>query len=404
MPSLLRVLRLPVRVPLRQGRHLHDGGKWWRQLFTSAACRWYRFFIIAKSTFIFSAAWCAFAALGAGVALCRPLDTPDYLIPYYLRDVRTRFKHYATHRKGKGGPKYMTVEDFVRAVLASKSNEPLEPAVVEGLEKLFREIDADGKAYLSFSEFSFLMILLTAKMEDVRMLFTIMDKDRVGAINLHEFAGVLRGLGCDPVESEVLTRGYRNGIMKQLFGENGEGRCSYKEIAETIDNLNEEVWKAEFRQFDTDRNDKITAEQFGQLIANQMIGSHLPFYIVENIRKMRGSGETMTLDLWISFHRVMQHADAITEAVELFSSSGLPLRKNDFNRAVKAVGLPPLENVELDLVMALFDRNGDGVLQFDEFLSVMKQKITYHYSNCNVREKKSLPLRLIECVDEVLQQ
>ncbi|ORC85144.1 Ca2+ binding protein, contains EF-hand motif (ISS) [Trypanosoma theileri] len=403
MRSLLRVLWRPARDPLRWNRRLHDSGEWCRRQFTCAVHRWYHFFSMTRIIFAFSAAWCVVATLGAGVALCRPLDTPDYLIPYYLRDVKTRFKHYATHRKCKGGPKYMTVDDFVRAVLASKNNEPLHPSVVEGLEQLFRELDADGNTYISFSEFSFLMLLLTAKLDDVRMLFTIVDKDRLGAINLQEFAGVLRGLGCDPAESEILTRGYKNGIVKRLFGENGEGRCTYKEIEETIENLNEEVWKAEFRQFDTDRNDKITAEQFGKLIANQMIGSHVPFYIVENIRKMRGSGDTMTLELWISFHRVMQHADAITESVELFTSSGLPLRKNDFNRAIKAAGLPPMENVELDLIMALFDRNGDGVLQFDELLSVMQQKLTYHYSNCNVREKKSLPIRLIECVGEALQ-
>ncbi|KEG13339.1 Ca2+ binding protein, contains EF-hand motif (ISS) [Trypanosoma grayi] len=377
-----------------------------RRLFLRSCCAlgrgWRRVIILTRVTLLFGAAWFAAAALGSTVVFCRPLDTPEYLIPYYLRDVTTRFKHYATHYKRKGGPKYMTLEDFVHALLASKNNEPLDPYVMEGMRQLFTELDADGNAYLSLSEFSFLMLLLTAKADDIRTLFSILDKDRVGSLSLHEFAGVLQGLGCSPSEAESMTRGSRNGIVRRLFGEDGERHCSYDEVLETIDAINEEVWKAEFRQFDTDRNGHITAEQFGKLIANQMIGSHVPFYIVENIRKMRGSGETMTLELWISFHRVMRHADAIGEAVEVFTSSGLLLRKKDFNRAVKAAGVPPFTEVELDLIMALFDRNGDGVLQFDEFISVMQQKLTYHYDGrSRKRDKKNFPTRFVECVGEV---
>ncbi|RNF26187.1 Ca2+ binding protein, contains EF-hand motif (ISS) [Trypanosoma conorhini] len=387
----------PLRCPRRYGG---GGGQWrWRW-------RWRRCGLAAtRSILTFSAAWFAAAAAAASVALCHPLDTPDYLVPYYLRDTATRFKHYASHRKREGGAKYMTVEDFVRALLASSDNDPPDPAVVQSLAKLFTELDADGNAYLSLSEFSFLMVLLTAKTEDIQVLFSVLDEDRVGSLSLDEFAGVLRGLGCGGKEAQLLTRGRRNSIVRRLFGEDGHRRCSFKEVAATLDAINVEVWTAEFRQFDTDHNDRITAEQFGKLIASHMIGSHPPFHIVDNIRKLRGSGETITLELWIGFHRIMQHADRIAEAVELFASSGLPLRKSDFNRAVKAAGLTPFADVELDLVMALFDRNADGVLEFEEFMSVMRQKLGYHHGHrSDPREKKHLPARFLECAGEVFSQ
>lgn len=397
----------PLRVSHQQ-RILPKFGKrrelWWSSL-VSVACGHRAVFAAARFALAFSAAWIAAATLRSGVAFCRHFDTPDYLIPYYLRDTATRFRHYATFRRRKGGPKYMTVEDFVRALLASRGNEPLEPSALEGITQIFRELDADGNMYLSLTEFSFLMVLLTAKMDDIRALFSMLDRDRVGSLSLDEFAAVLRGLGCSASEAKAFTREQKNGIVKRLFGDDGQRRCSYNEIAETINALNEEVWKTEFRQVDTERCGRITAEQFGRLIANQVIGSHVPFHMVDNIRKLRGSGNTITLDLWIGFHRVMQHADAITEAVELFGSSGLPLLKRDFNRAVKAAGLLPFPEVELDIIMALFDRNGDGVLEFDELVSVMRQKLNYHYSSrVDPREKKSLPVRFVECVGEVLRQ
>ncbi|KAF5225904.1 hypothetical protein ECC02_000833 [Trypanosoma cruzi] len=404
MPTPIWALRFIHPQGFSRHYSVRHRGEWWRRhSLVWAACQWRFVYAATRAALTLSAGWFAATTLGASVAFCRTLDTPEYLIPYYLRDVTTRFKHYASYRKHGSRSKYMTVEDFVRALLASKDNDPLDPSVVESMTRLFTELDADGKTYLSLTEFSFLMLLLTAKREDLRVLFFVLDKDRVGSLSLDEFAGVLRGLGRDMNEAQLLTRGQKNGIVRRLFGDDGQSRCSFSQIAETVDALNEEVWTAEFRQIDTDHNDRITAEQFGKLIANHMVGRHLPFHIVDNIRKLRGSGETITLEMWIGFHRVMQYADALSEAVELFTSSGLPLRRKDFNRAIRAAGLPPFADAELDLIMALFDRNADGVLEFDEFISVMRQKLSYHYSyRGDPRKKKNLPVRFFECVGEVL--
>lgn len=298
----------------------------------------------------------------------------------------------------------MTLEDFARALLALKDkNEPLNPFVVEGLAQLFKELDSDSNMYLSLTEFSFIILLLTAKISDIQTLFHIVDRNRTGTLGLNEFAGVLRGLGCSQKDAQLFTYEQKNGIIRRLFGDDGQRRCTYNEIAETINRIKEEIWKVEFLHADTEHQGRITAEQFGQLIANHMIGRHTPFHIVENIRKMRGKGGTMTLDLWISFHHVMQHADVIADAVEIFNSSGLSLMKNDFNRAVKAAGLPSFTEVELDLIMALFDRDGNGELEIDEVLSVMEQKLNYHYNTRMNLQKKSFPMRFLDCVSETLR-
>jgi hypothetical protein len=62
----------------------------------------------------------AFAGItfSAVTVACKPKDTPDYLLPYYLRDCRSRFIHYASV-KGDKGRRYMTPEDFLLALLAS---------------------------------------------------------------------------------------------------------------------------------------------------------------------------------------------------------------------------------------------------------------------------------------------
>ncbi|KAG8348323.1 EF hand domain [Trypanosoma vivax] len=340
---------------------------------------------------------------GSISALCYSIDTPEYLIPYYLRDFSSRFNHYASHRSSKDGFMYMTLEDFVRALLVLKRSKSLTPSSVERLRRLFVDLDSDGDAYLNLTEFSFLMVLLTAKLEDIKMLFSILDSNKEGTLSLDQFAGVLRGLGCTPIEAKTFSHKSKNGIVRRLFGERGERRCSFNDMAETIRTINEEVWAVEFSQFDTDGNGRISAEDFGKLIANQMIGSNVPFYIVDNIRKMRGGGSAITLDLWLGFHRIMQHVDDISEALHLFSASNLPLGKAEINRALKAVGVQPLTGQELDLILALFDRDGNGAVDFDEFIGVMKHKSTYQH--CRIIDNKSpvrrpFPSRFFECVWE----
>ncbi|RHW70712.1 mitochondrial calcium uptake 1 [Trypanosoma brucei equiperdum] len=399
-----------VKVSLPQAGHCHSysvTAMLWSRLWLREMCQR----IVGDSRMGCTALTLCVACIGASswgaaTVLCHPLATPEYLIPYYLRSIKSRFRHYASVRSADDGAMLMTMEDFVRSVLVLRKDEPLGASSLEDMSDLFASLDADGNVCLNLTEYTFLMVLLTAKLKDIRMLFTIVDKDRVGTLGLSEFAGVLRGLGCTANEANSLTTGCKNGIVRRLFGDDGELRCSYDEMEGSINAINEAIWRAEFHLFDPNNVGCIGAEEFGKLLAKQMIGSNVPFYVVENIRRMRGINTTVTVDQWIGFHQVMREADTIGEAVRLFMESGLSLGKREFNRVVKAAGVRPFKEEELDLIMALFDRNGDGALDFDEFISLMKRKLSYQYSGSTAnepREVKHFPTRLVECVGETLR-
>ncbi|KPI88459.1 hypothetical protein ABL78_2421 [Leptomonas seymouri] len=352
--------------------------------------------------------WCVGVVLcvlgGTGVAFCRPFDTPSYLIPYYLRDVRSRFQHYASVRKRRGGPMYMTAEDFVLALLASPEKELADPSIVADLRHLFESMDANGDGYISFPEFRFLMSLLTSDTKEIAALFRIMDVDGTGTLALEDFANVLRGVTKDEavVRSLLKPSTRRGGVVRALFGDEASPRkCSFDELAAIIYNIRTEVWKAEFRQYDVDKSGSITAEEFAELIAKQMLGSHLPYYLVSNIRKMHGTGDVVTLDMWLGLNEVTLHADELSTNIEMFSSSGLTISKSDFRRLMRIAEMPALPKETIDLVFAVFDKNNDGTMEIDEFLFVMQKKVNYHYS-APPRNRKSLPRRFIECTGSAL--
>lgn len=333
------------------------------------------------------------------IVFCRPLDTPDYLLPYYLRNNKSRFAHYASIRK-KNGNRYMTAEDFVCALLASKETTLEDPQAAEDLAALFAATDANGDGKLSFGEFNFLMTLLTTKPKDFEVAFVMFDEENKSSLSLSQFTRAITVLSDDDGKSMRSLAG--GGILTKLFGPNGQRSCSYKEFKQVVEQIQLEVWKAEFLQFDRKRRGHITAEQFGQLIASQMVGSHLPFFIVENLRRLKG-GEagTVPFSSWVAFHKIMSNADDIGEAIELYTASGAPLKKGDFVRAMTAKGLPALSDAEVNLVYALFDKNGDGSLEYDEFISIMKEKVSYHARE-REREKVNLLSRSINCLAEAV--
>lgn len=342
------------------------------------------------------------AAASAQMVLCRPLDTPDYLLPYYLRDARSRFAHYASIKK-KNGNRFMTAEDFVCALLASKETKLDDSTAVKDLEELFAATDANGDGKLSFSEFSFLMMLLSTKLRDFELSFTVFDSDDKGSLTLKQFEQVVSALSDD--DGEAVKKLAGGGILKKLFGPSGQERCTYSAFRSVVDQIQTEVWKAEFLQLDKERNGSITVDQFGQLIASQMLGSHLPFYLVGNLRRLREvsgtEAETVPMSFWISFHKIMQHADEIGEAIELYTASGAPLLRKDFRHAIAAKGLPALTDSEVNLVYCLFDRDGDGALEYDEFLSIMREKMTFH-NRQRTREKVNFFERLEYCSVETI--
>lgn len=293
----------------------------------------------------------------------------------------------------------MNAEDFVLALLASPEKKLADPSSVDDLHQLFVSIDSNGDGYISFPEFRFLMLLLISKTSDLKRLFKIVDVNGDGAITLEQFSCVLRGVSRDEaaVYSLLKESSKRNGLVRHLFGDAAQPReCTCDELLGLIREIRASVWTAEFRQYDLTRTGVISAEAFSELLAKQVLGSHLPYHLVNNMRKLRGNAATISLEMWISLHEVLLQADELAEAVELYCASGLPVTRRGLHRALKTAGVTSVNDTTLDVLFALFDRNCDGAMDMVEFLDVIEKKLNYHYT-APPRVKKSLPTRLLEC-------
>eukprot|EP00758_Cryptobia_borreli_P002537 Tbor_TRINITY_DN3105_c0_g1::TRINITY_DN3105_c0_g1_i1::g.14770::m.14770 len=340
---------------------------------------------------------------------CKSIETPEYLIMYYLRSSRARFRHYATVIE-EDGSRAMNANDFICAVLACKDRGLLANSEVAGndIDTLFKMIDSDGNGTISVSEFSFLMTMLGTTKEDFKFGFFMFNEQGHAdyTLSFNEFNKMMQTFG-----DEHFKLKKSNIIVKRMFGSNADQLCSFEKFENELNELKTKVMKVEFNQYDPDNTGVISPGNFGKLMANNSLGIHLPFYIVDNIRKMNNVGDTSSssetvgipFSAWKSFSTVIEKSEALCEAVHIYTCSGAVLRKADFNRAVTAVGLPMMSEQEVHLIFSLFDRNGDGNLEYDEFFSIVKNKSSYNIrSQINKREKSHLYPRFVKCGGQAL--
>ena len=72
------------------------------------------------------------------------------------------------------------------------------------------------------------------------------------------------------------------------------------------------------------------------------------------------------------FNSVLDHLDEIDFAINSFLTTGDPFKPHHLKRAAKAVANVSLPDEVIDIVFFLFDKDGDGRLDYEEFVGVMQ--------------------------------
>eukprot|EP01062_Namystynia_karyoxenos_P023682 TRINITY_DN19166_c0_g1_i1.p1 TRINITY_DN19166_c0_g1~~TRINITY_DN19166_c0_g1_i1.p1 ORF type:complete len:393 (+),score=131.65 TRINITY_DN19166_c0_g1_i1:68-1246(+) len=365
----------------------------------------------------------AIACGGAGAAWgsaahAKARDTPDYLLPHYLTTFRKRFKHYSSHDDASGRH-LMRPEQFVRSMLCSrKRTTPITPAAVKDVEELFRVVDADGDGALTFGEYVLFMTFLTTPRRRFELACAVFDTDGTGTIGVEEFKEVVYAVTRDDSARDRIA--FKGGITDAFFGPEHDRRISFEEFWSFVSSLRTTVWRAEFRMFDEGCTGEVTHAEFARLAWGPMVGSHLPFFLVKNIRRLeqRGEHHRVSLSAWEGLNALMLDAEQIALCIHTYTASGMPLTKADFARAVKYVQpknpvtghkeLPEAQRREIgvifDLIFALFDKDGVGNLEPDEFLSFARARNSFNAGAS--REGEGLPIgRLVlKCAWQAIEE
>ncbi|XP_017085024.2 calcium uptake protein 3, mitochondrial isoform X6 [Drosophila eugracilis] len=311
---------------------------------------------------------------------------------------------------------YMTPQDFLDSVVEQEPRPRLKrrqlssdevdkykentPALKKGSTRLFRNLR--DKGIVSYTEYLFLLSILTKPKSGFRIAFNMFDTDGNQRVDKDEFLVMERIFSGawkekhgeqepeDELEPSAPTplEGYVNdgeGLQRRhmvpttlqlhFFGKRGTGVINYDNFYRFMDNLQTEVLELEFHEF-SKGNSVISELDFAKILLRYTYLATDEYDVflerlLERVKDEKG----------ISFHdfrdfcHFLNNLDDFTIAMRMYTLADRAISKDEFSRAVKICTGYKLSPHLIDTVFAIFDADGDGLLSYKEFIAIMKDRL-----------------------------
>uniref|UniRef100_A0A7N5KQZ5 Mitochondrial calcium uptake 2 n=1 Tax=Ailuropoda melanoleuca TaxID=9646 RepID=A0A7N5KQZ5_AILME len=274
------------------------------------------------------------------------------------------------------GEYYMTPRDFLFSVMFDQMERKtsVKKLTKKDIEDILAGIhparcgstffrDLGDKGLISYTEYLFLLTILTKPHTGFHVAFKMLDADGNEMVEKKEFFK----------ESTVKEPGITTTLQMHFFGKRGERKLHYREFRRFMENLQTEVQEMEFLQFSKGLS-FMRKEDFAEWLLFFTNTENKDIYW-KNVREKLSAGESISLDEFKSFCHFTTHLEDFAIAMQMFSLAHRPVRLAEFKRAVKVATGQELSNNILDTVFKIFDVDGDECLSHGEFLGVLKNRM-----------------------------
>ncbi|NP_001400147.1 calcium uptake protein 3, mitochondrial isoform 4 [Homo sapiens] len=313
------------------------------------------------------------------------------------------------------GQLFMTPYDFILAVTTdepkvaktwkSLSKQELNqmlaetPPVWKGSSKLFRNLKEKG--VISYTEYLFLLCILTKPHAGFRIAFNMFDTDGNEMVDKKEFLVLQeifrkknekREIKGDEEKRAMLRLqlyGYHSPtnsradditslvtdttLLVHFFGKKGKAELNFEDFYRFMDNLQTEVLEIEFLSYSNGMN-TISEEDFAHILLRYTNVENTSVFL-ENVRYSIPEEKGITFDEFRSFFQFLNNLEDFAIALNMYNFASRSIGQDEFKRAVYvATGLkfsPHLVNT----VFKIFDVDKDDQLSYKEFIGIMKDRL-----------------------------
>ncbi|XP_076117158.1 calcium uptake protein 3, mitochondrial-like isoform X4 [Mytilus galloprovincialis] len=311
------------------------------------------------------------------------------------------------------GQIYMTPQDFLESVteevprprigttnLTDKDMEQClkhTPSRRKGDNKLFRKLH--DKGIISYTEYLFLLCVLTKPKSGFRIAFNMFDTDGNQIVDKKEFLVILKidienrrvhatdSLKLEGVFSnqqqdtaQAITRKNLEPIpdttlLIHFFGPKGNDTMQYDDFSRFMENLQAEVIELEFMEFSKGLK-TISEEDFARILLRYtMLDKSDVEASVERVRSRIPTEKGITFEDFQQFCHFLNNLDDFTIAMKMYTYADKSVSEEDFQRAVMVCTGQTLSTHLVKTVFQIFDSDGDGHLSHKEFISIMKDRL-----------------------------
>uniref|UniRef100_A0A8D8WEH1 Calcium uptake protein 3, mitochondrial n=1 Tax=Cacopsylla melanoneura TaxID=428564 RepID=A0A8D8WEH1_9HEMI len=334
------------------------------------------------------------------------------------------------------GQLYMTPQDFLesfvedeprprlkRRVLTQKELKCIKdetPTFHKGSTQLFRTLR--DKGIISYTEYLFLLTILTKPQTGFRIAFNMFDTDGNQRVDKNEFLVIVhilsgkaidefhkmekifshawkdkRGLSSDNnnelnskdtsaekdfVDDEQGLQRKHNvdtTLLVHFFGKTGDNELRYEGFRRFMENLQTEVLEMEFQEF-AKGAEVISELDFARIMLRytyldiRVYDRYLD-RLLERIKEQEGIPPGISFDEFRVFCQFLNNIEDFTIAMRMYTLADHPISKDEFHRAVKICTGTSLSQHLVHTVFAIFDEDGDGLLSYREFIAIMKDRL-----------------------------
>ncbi|XP_074917771.1 calcium uptake protein 2, mitochondrial isoform X2 [Chelonoidis abingdonii] len=319
--------------------------------------------------------WCGRAAPGGFLTvLAQKEDVANEEMAEKLSIRKQRFLKFASLEYE--GEYYMTPRDFLfsvmfdqvgRTALAKKlTKKDVEASLVNVTKAkpgptFFR--DLGDKGLISYTEYLFLLTILTKPQTGFHIAFKMLDADGNEQVEKKEFFK----------EPELEDSAVNTTLLVHFFGRAGKEKLHYSEFCRFMENLQTEVQEMEFIQFSKGLN-FMRKEDFAEWLLYFTDEENNEIYW-QNVKERIQAGENISLDEFKTFCQFTNHLEDFSIAMQMFTVANRPVKLAEFKRAVKVATGQELSDNVLDTVFKIFDLDGDNCLSHGEFLGVLQNRM-----------------------------
>ena len=237
---------------------------------------------------------------------------------------------------------------------------------------------------ISFSDYLFLITVLSTPTKHFEIAFRMFDLNGDGELQLSEFdtvRAVIAGgspMGMrhrDHFVTGNVSGQVGSGLTSYFFGEKCDGKLTYQQFQVFVSQLKEQVLQIEFDSYEPWEGKISERDLCETLLTYTGFSEQRQRKYRKRVKAAFGSWKQgVSFDEFLHLDKFIENIDDLLVAFSVLSSAGVPISHEDLKTAGRVIAGVDLSDHLVNVLITMFDEDGDGCLSERELIHVLKKR------------------------------